>query len=314
MKNGYTGKSTTFLGVGLNSLTIRLAVFLLPFCLLACDSRKDESYTPVYENSSAAKQAALIFGVHPLHNPQRLYEIYNPLVEYLNRNIPGITITLEASRSYDEFEKKLDSRHLAFALPNPYQTVNSLQHGYHVFAKMGEDDKFRGIIIVRKDSGINTVTDLTGKIVSFPAPTALAATMMPLYYLHTHGLDVNQDITRLFSGSQESSIMNVYLGKSAAGATWPAPWQAFVERNPQIGAELEVKWETPSLLNNSLVARDDVPQQVVDKVKSLLENLHTHEEGRHLLAALPLECFESATDATYQPVRDFMEKYFETVH
>jgi phosphonate transport system substrate-binding protein len=308
------GKPTAFLGARLYSLTIWLAVFLLPVILPACDSQKKESYTPVYASTPDGKRAVLIFGVLPSQNPQRLYETFGPLVEYLSRNLPGITITLEASRSYEEFEKKLDRRHFDFALSNPYQTLNALQHGYHVFAKMGEDDKFRGIIIVRKDSGINRVADLKDKIVSFPAPTALAATMMPLYYLHTHGLDANQDIKRFFSGSQESSIMNVYLGKSAAGATWPPPWQAFVERSPQIAAELEVKWETPPLLNNGLVARDDVPPEVVDKVQSLLVALHTHDEGRQLLAALPLARFESATDVTYQPVRDFMKKYSEAIH
>ena len=315
MRNGHTGKSTALLlRPRLYSLTIWLAVSLLPFFLLACDPRKKESYTPVYASMPAGKRAVLIFGVLPMYNPHRLYETFGPLVEYLDRHVPDITITLEASRSYEEYEKKLASRHFAFALSNPYQTINSLQYGYRVFAKMGEDDKFRGLIIVRKDSSINTVADLKGKIISFPAPTGLAATMMPLYYLHTHGLDVNQDIKRLFSGSLESSIMNVYLGKSAAGGTWLPAWQAFVERNPQIAAEFEVKWETPSLLNNGLVARDDVPQEIVDKVQSLLLALPTHEEGRQLLAALPLTRFESATDATYQPVRDFVKKYFEAVH
>lgn len=282
--------------------------------LLACDSEKKEHYTPEYSSAPTPQHATLIFGVHPLHNPQRLYEIYNPLVEYLNRNVPGITITLETSHSLEDFEKKLESRHFHFALPNPYQTLNSLQHGYHVFAKMGEDEKFHGIIVIRKDSGINMVADLKGKIVSFPAPTALAATMMPLYFLHTHGLDANQDIKRLFSGSQESSIMNVYLEKSAAGATWPSPWQSFEKRNPQIAAELEVKWETPPLVNSGLVARDDVPPEVVSKVQSLLVALHTHDEGRQLLTAIPLSYFESATDATYQPVRDFMKKYSKAIH
>ena len=314
MKDWRPGKSTAFLEARLYSLTLRLAVFLLSFCLLACDFQKKESYTPVYASTSAGKRAILIFGVLPFHNPQHLYETFSPLVEYLSRNLPDISITLEASRSYEEFEKKLNSRHFDFALPNPYQTINSLQHGYHFFAKMGEDDKFRGIIIVRKDSGINRVADLKDKIISFPAPTALAATMMPLYYLHTHGLDVNHDIKRLFSGSQESSIMNVYMGKSAAGGTWLPPWQAFVERNPLLAAELEVKWETPPLFNNGLVVRDDVPPEIVDKVQSLLLDLPTHEEGLQLLAVLPLARFERATDATYQPVRDFMKKYSEAVY
>ncbi|MFH2124313.1 MAG: phosphate/phosphite/phosphonate ABC transporter substrate-binding protein [Pseudomonadota bacterium] len=314
MKTGYSRKSGPISPKRRFFLISLLISFLLPFFLIACDSRKNESYSPVYTSTPTNAQAVLIFGVHPLHNPQRLNEIYGPLVEYLNRNFPEITIQLEASRSYEEFDRKLYSRHFHFALPNPYQTLKSLEHGYHIFAKMGDDEQFRGIIIVRKDSNINTVADLKGKVVSFPAPTALAATMMPLYFLHTHGLNVNQDIRRLFSGSQESSIMNVYLRKSAAGATWPPPWQSFAARNPKIAAELEVKWESPPLVNNGLVARDDLAPEMVDKVQALLLHLHTHEEGRQLLSALPLMRFESATDATYQPVRDFMKKYTESVH
>ena len=256
----------------------------------------------------------MIFGVHPLHNPQRLYETYGPVVEFINRHLGGVKIELEASRSYEEFDKRLYGRHFHFALPNPLQTINSFEHGYRVFGKEGEDDTFRGIIIVRKDSGISRVSDLKGKKVSFPAPTALAATMMPLYYLHTHGLDVNRDIRRVFTGSQESSIMQVYLGTSAAGATWPPPWKAFVERNPRYAEELVVKWETPPLVNNGLVVRDNVPREVADKVAALLFALHTHDEGRRLLAAIPLSRFEPATSETYRPVYDFMKKYAAIAH
>lgn len=312
--NGQPGNSAPPIWVRLPPLPAWLAAFLFSLFLIACDSQRQETYSPTYTTTQNGHQKILIFGVLPVHNPQRLHEIYSPLIEYLDRNLPGITLNLEASRSYEDFDKKLYSRHFHFALANPYQALNSLEQGYRIFAKMGEDEKFRGIILVRKDSGINTVADLKGKTISFPAPTALAATMMPLYFLHTHGLDVNKDITRLFSGSQESSIMNVSLGKSLAGATWPPPWQAFVERNPELAAGLEVKWETQSLVNNGLVARDDVPPEIVDKVRSLLIALHTHDEGRRLLAALPLSCFESATEATYQPVREFIKKYSKVIH
>ena len=101
---------------------------------------------------------------------------------------------------------------------------------------MGNDEMFRGIILVRKDSGIRKVTDLKGKKVSYPAPTALAATMMPQYYLHTHGIDVNRDIENLYVGSQESSIMNVLRGHVAAGATWSVPWKIFQQENPRDGS------------------------------------------------------------------------------
>ncbi len=253
------------------------------------------------------------FGVHPLHNPQRLFEVYGPIVEYLNGRVGGARLRLEASRSYEEFERKLYARHFHYALPNPLQTLEAATHGYRVFGKMGDDDQFRGLLIVRKDGGIEDVADLKGKSVSFPAPTAVAATMMPLWLLREKGLDVNEDIRRVYSGSQESSIMNVYLRRTSAGSTWPVPWRTFVALNPEIARELVVRWETSPLVNNGLVVRDDVRADRAGNVAAHLLSLHTQEEGRKLLAAIPLSRFEPATEETYAPVRDFLRRYREVV-
>jgi len=64
-------------------------------------------------------------------------------------------LRLEASRNYPAYDKKLFAGHFHFALPNPYQTVTAQKNGYKIFGKMGDDDNFRGIILVRKDSGIS---------------------------------------------------------------------------------------------------------------------------------------------------------------
>jgi ABC-type phosphate/phosphonate transport system substrate-binding protein len=197
---------------------VRIALMMLFALASGCGRESQSGYTPQFADQPAAGLKEYLFAVHPLHNPERLFAVYGPIVEHLNVNFPGIRFRLEASRNYAEFEKKLYARRFHFALPNPYQTVKALDHGYRVFGKMGDDENFRGIILVRRDGGINSVADLKGKSVSYPAPTALAATMMPQYFLHTHGLDVNRDIKNIYVGSQESSIMNVYLGNVAAAA------------------------------------------------------------------------------------------------
>lgn len=289
----------------------RLCLALLALCALASACRRDGAveYTPQYADKPAVETVEQVFAVHPLHNPERLFAVYGPVVEYLNANVPGTRFRLEASRNYAEFEKKLYARQFHFALPNPLQTIRALDHGYRVFGKMGDDDKFRGIILVRRDSGINAVADLKGRSVSYPAPTALAATMMPQYYLHTHGLDVNKDITNVYVGSQESSIMNVYLGNVAAGATWPVPWATFLKEQPEKARELVVKWQTETLPNNSLMARDDVPLQLVEKVAQLLFSLQETEGGWRMLARIPLSRFEPANAATYEPVRAYLRRF-----
>lgn len=288
--------------------------WLLAALLLAGCGKQEEGYQPGFgEQAAAGSVREYVVGIHPLHNPKRLFEVYGPIVEYLDAGIPEARFRLEASRNYEEFDKKLDDGHFDFAMPNPYQTVRSLRHGYRVFGKMGDDADFRGIILVRRDSGIREVTDLKGKKVSYPAPTALAATMMPQYYLHTHGIDANRDIENLYVGSQESSIMNVLRGHVAAGATWPVPWKIFQQENPGLAAQLEVKWQTETLPNNGWVVRRDVPPELAERFAALLFGLNGSEEGRAMLARLPVSGFEAATDETYRPVSEYLRVFSETV-
>lgn len=279
----------------------------------SCDKQDATTYQPTYSESKSSTTLEYVVGVHPLHNPQKLFEVYGPIVDHLNAKIPNAHFHLEASRNYEEFDKKLYSGYYDFAMPNPYQTLRSIKAGYTVFGKMGDDDEFRGIILVRKDSGVRSVLDLKGKKVSYPAITALAATMMPQYYLHTHGLDVNRDIENVYVGSQESSIMNVYLGQVSAGATWSVPWKAFIKEHPDKASQLEVKWQTESLPNNGWVVRKDVPPEMSQKVASALFELNASEEGRKMLERLPISRFEIANNATYKPVEDYLERFSKVV-
>jgi phosphonate transport system substrate-binding protein len=275
---------------------------------------QDETvYEPRFSKVSSIKAQNYLIGIHPLHNPQRLFEVYEPIVDFLNLNIPEAHFKLEASRNYEEFEKKLYGGYFDFAMPNPYQTVNALKHGYRVFGKMADDQNFRGIILVRRDSTIKRVTDLKGKVVAYPAKTALAATMMPQYYLQTHGININVDIENRYVGSQESAIMNVLEGHVAAGATWPVPWQSFSQKNPELAAQLEVKWQTEALQNNGWVVHKNVPGAIIKHFAATLFRMNQDEQGRIMLAQIPVSRFEAANNATYQPVRRFLQKFSQTV-
>lgn len=281
--------------------------------LVACDGSQRAEYQPVFGKPDKAAIKEYVVGIHPLHNPQRLIEVYGPVIEHLNATIPDAKFKLEASRNYGEFDKKLFGGYYDFAMPNPYQTVRSLKHGYRVFGKMGNDEMFRGIILVRKNSGIRHVGDLKGKKISYPAPTALAATMMPQYYLHTHGIDVNKDVENIYVGSQESSIMNVLRGHVAAGATWPVPWKTFQQEHPDMAGQLEVKWQTETLPNNGWVVRDDISPALGAAVGNALVELSATDTGRAQLEKLGITGFEHASNAIYQPVERYLKVFSETV-
>lgn len=252
-------------------ITAALAVFLT-LAVSGCN-QAPQNPGPRYE--TAPQQHILVYtlAVHPLYNPQKLNQAYQPLIDYLNKHVTGAKLELEASRDYGSFEAKIRARTSQFLLPNPWQTLQAMKVGYSVIAMAGEPKDFKGIFVVRRDSGISRPLDLKGKAVSYPSSTALAACIMPQYFLHDHGINVTTDIENRYVGSQESSIMNTYLRQTAAGATWPPPWRAFQKAHPREAAELKIIWETPHLINNSVMVRGDVPVAIREAVRTKLLHL-----------------------------------------
>jgi phosphonate transport system substrate-binding protein len=132
---------------------------------------------------------------------------------------------------------------------------------------------------------------------------------MPQYFLYAHGLNVNADIENRYVGSQESSIMNAYLGLTAAGATWPPPWRAFQKDYPEKAAELEVIWETEALINNSVMVRDDIPAPIREQIHALLVGLDGTGEGKSILAGMEMARFLPASDEDYDVVRQYIANF-----
>jgi len=276
--------------------------------LTACDRQPVEK--PIQYSATPVVGTALPIyhlATYPEHNPRNLAESTQPLIDYLNQRVQGVHIELEASRDFPAFEQKFRIREPAILIANPVQTLGAQKAGYHVIAMAGDPEDFRGIFLVRKDADITTPADLKGKVVSYPAPTAFAACIMAQFFLYQHSIDVNRDIQTAYVGSHDSSIMNVYLGKSAAGVTWPPPWRRFQRDFPKEAAQLKVIWETPSyVVSNSVMVRDDVPSDVSLKIRQALLDLTDAPGGRAILAGIPTARFHAASDASYEVVRDYI--------
>ena len=285
----------------------------LAILLTACDQPLPTDKTVEYSHAQNIGTVVMYrLAIHPLHNPKKLFEAYQPLVDYINSQLQDVHLELEASRDYPTYERKFRGREPELLLPNPWQTLQAMEHGYHVIGMAGDADDFKWIFIVRKDSDIKLPIDLKGKIVSYPAATALAAAIMPQYFLYTNGIDIKTDIQNIYVGSQESSIMNVYLGKVAAGATWPPPWRLFQKDHPEKAKQLKVIWQTSPLVNNSVMVRDDVPEYVGKQIQQILVGLADTPQGQVILSGMETGRIYAANDADYSIVREYI-KHFEEV-
>jgi phosphonate transport system substrate-binding protein len=245
---------------------------------------------------------------------QFINDAFDPFIQFINRKKVGITVKVVMCQSYKEYNEKMRNGFFDIVFANPADALDIMNNGYSVFAKLSRDDMYRAVIITRKDSRINTVTDLKNCSISFPGPTAFAGTMLPLYFLYQHGLNVNQDIKPLYVASQESTFYNVFLGKSVAAGCWIMPWKNFQKTNPDIASKLCVKWETPALISSPIMARNNLDTLYLGKFKKILFTLQDNPEGRKLLESISLGNFIAASNTTYDPAKAFLKKYHSVIH
>lgn len=280
-------------------------LFLLLF--LGNNLFADSGYKP---SGAAAQDNVYIFGPHPYSNPQDVFEDYEPIMRYLEHKLPGTRFQIETSKDYAEYEAKLAAKHFHFSLPNPYQTVFSLEHGYRVIAKMTPDDDFRGLIVARIDKNLHSAADLSGKTLCFPSPTAVAATMLPLLHLREiQGISVSQDIQVKYVGSQFSSMLNAYTGDATACGTSVRFWRIWSKDNPDKAKQMRVLCKTEALPHNAFVARADIDDTLAKQVAAVLAGMDKDKDLDQKQFKVDQQHFELGSNNSYKPMHDFLKRY-----
>ncbi len=74
-----------------------------------------------------------------------------------------------------------------------------------------------------------------------------------------------------------------------------------------------VKWETPHLVNNGLVVKENVPEKILQQVGDIIFHLQDTPEGQTILSSMELSHYEPATNTTYQPVETFLAEFEKDV-
>lgn len=275
--------------------------------LIACSSGAfaEGGYRP---SGTAAAETTYIFAPHPYLNPQDLYSAYEPVMRYLESKIPGVHFSIETSRDYASYEAKIAASSFHFGLPNPYQTLISLDHGYRVIAKMTPDENFRGMMVARKDLKLASPLNLAGKQLCFSSPTAVAATMLPMLHLQELGLNVKTNPVK-YVGSPTSAIMNAYTGDAVACGTTVRFWRNWSRDNPDKAKELETLWPTETLPHNGVIARSDVPAKLAQQVATVLAGMDKDKGLDQSQFKFEQAHFEPASNETYQPMAAFLKRY-----
>ncbi|MGB0659067.1 MAG: phosphate/phosphite/phosphonate ABC transporter substrate-binding protein [Mangrovicoccus sp.] len=245
------------------------------------------------------------FGIVPQFEAMRLASVWMPILEHLEATTP-YKFRMVGSPDIPSFETEFQEGEFDFAYMNPYHAIMAQKaQGYDPIIRDGGRELF-GILAVSKTSDIQEINDLNGSTIAFPAPNALGASLLMRADLtNRFGLQFEP----LYASTHSSAYLNLVLGRVAAAG---GVMGTFRRQPDDIKDQLTIIYETTRVAPHPIVTHPRVPQDVRDAVQSALLRLGETEEGRAILAPIPIREIRKASAADYAPLlamglEDFLE-------
>lgn len=238
---------------------------------------------------------ALTLGVVPQQSATVLAKNWSPILSYLTEKT-GIELQFATASDIPTFERRVLNGEYDIAYMNPYHFTFFNQHrGFTAMVRRG-DASIQGIVVVRKDSEINSLEHLEGKRVAFPSPAAFAASVLPRAEIASKGINIDP----IYVKSHDSVYLNVSKGFFPAGGGIGRTLNA---TSADVRDDLRVLWKTQPYTPHAIAAHPRVDEETRNKLTEALVEMSNSEEGRALLDALKIARWQASSDSDWDDVR-----------
>lgn len=157
-------------------------------------------------------------------------------------------------------------------------------------------------IVVREDSDIQSIEDLTGRSIALGDPNSAGSGIQPRLQLLDAGIDPDADMEVTYTGAYDAALLSVINGAVDAAGTRPFVMEMLAENADFDTDELRIiETSDPLPLMLAVVATDTVPDDVIEDLRTYMLS----DDGLEALQALsPL------ADSTFVP-DDEVYSYFQ---
>lgn len=227
---------------------------------------------------AAAARTVYRFGVVPQYDLRRTEAIWTPVIAELEQRT-GLRLELVRAPTIPDFESELRAGHYDFAYLNPYHAAGAADY----LPLVRDRRPLQGVLVVARDSRYRQLRELDGRVIAFPAPNALAASLL-----------LRADLTRLAGIRFEPRYLTthslVYAAVARGQVAAGGGVQDTLDAQPaELRAALRVLYRTRELPAHPVVAHRRVPEPVRARVQAAFLAMREQPDSRARLARIPIE-------------------------
>jgi phosphonate transport system substrate-binding protein len=279
--------------------------FLLASCIIATIG-----IFPVHlhgEQQNKLGQVPIRVGLIPQLSAVQMVKQWQPFMVYLSREL-GRPVDLVLKSTYEEVISGMagDEMDMALLASSAYVQAHA-RMGVRPLVKrvVFGTPYYHSVIIVRKDSGIDSLKQLKGKSFAFTDRNSTTGYFLPYDKIDkSFGLPEDFFSQVLFTGNHDSALLAVYNGTVTGAGVSTTRWSL---DNPRV-KDLKILWKSGPIPLGPFVVKKDMDPGLVKKLRKAFDKFGKGET-RELAKQMEVDGFVPASDKEFDIVRAILKSF-----
>ncbi len=272
-------------------------------------------FTGLLQGNCEARQLRL--GAYKYLSDADMKKVLDPFTNYLSKSLK-IQVKLYITSTYTELAQRFISGEMDMAMIPPYAYVklaDKIKMQLAASMKLDGSYFYNGVIVVKADSGINSIADLTKKQFAYVSPDSASGYLYPRILIKKQGLDPDNMFSKvIFSGSHAESIKSLASGMVDGISVFKTALD--YSNNQGIDtSKLKIIAETEKIPHEAFIVQNNMDPALLSSLKqALITFKYSPQEMAELeknskQGVFKVEGWVVGLDSLYDTVRE-AHKYF----
>jgi phosphonate transport system substrate-binding protein len=221
----------------------------------------------------------LVLAAVPAEQDAQLQESYSVTVQILEDTL-GMEVEFFQAADYAGVIEALIADRVDLAQFGPFAYVIAIANGADaapVGVMVGEQDEepgYQAYGVARADNAeVNSLEDFVGKRVCFVDPGSTSGFLVPVAGMIDIGIDPDSDLTGIFAGGHDASVISVASGDCDAGFAFDSMvTELLPERGEIEEGEIDIVWESEIIAGSPMAMRNGLPESLKAEILDIFEN------------------------------------------
>ena len=238
--------------------------------VLYCDDDGDLVADSPKDPSKLKNPSTLVFTYTPVEDPAVYENILKPFTDHLSKVTGKRVVYYQVQSNAAEIEAMRSGRlHVAGFSTGPTGFAVNLA-GAIPFAVKGNEKELQGyhlIVLVKKDSPYQKLSDLKGKKVAHTSPSSNSGNLAPRVLFPSEGLTPDTDYKPLYSGKHDQSVMGVNSGDYDAAPVASDVYYRMVRRGQVSEDAFRIIYKSDLFPTSSFAYAHDLHPDLIAKIR-----------------------------------------------